>query len=155
MFRFIIVILFFLPVTGFSQLYINKTKSQVKHELGKKFLKKDSTSASITETDSTLLLKLRGAGIIESDHVYSFDKTGKCNSEKTITWCDSCHEKLLQPLLAVKKYNWKKINMNQYVSEFSASLFIEVQIDDDTYSFTIFKFSLSKKMYDSLLEKNN
>ena len=155
MFRIIIVILLFLPATGFSQLYINKTKSQVKQELGKKILKKDSISASITETDSTLLLKIRGAGVIEADHIYGFDRSGKCSTEKTITWCDSCHEKLLQPLLAEKKYNWKKINMNQYVSEFSASLFIEIQVSDDTYSFTIFKFSLNKKMYDFLLEKNN
>src|SRR5436190_13679426 len=124
MFRYIIVILLFWPAMGFSQFYINKTKSQVKQELGKKFLKKDSNSASITETDSTLLLKLRGAGIVESDHIYRFDKSGKCSSEKTITWCDSCHEKLLQSLLAEKKYDWKKINMNQYVSDFSASLFI-------------------------------
>ena len=155
MLRFIIVILFFLPATGFSQLYINKTKSQVKHELSKRFLKKDSVSAIITETDSTLLLKIRGSGVIESDHIYGFDRSGKCSTEKIITWCDSCHEKLLQSLLAEKKYNWKKINMNQYVSEFSASLFIEIQVIDDTYSFTIFKFSLSKEMYDSLLEKNN
>jgi hypothetical protein len=153
MFRFIIVILFFLPAAGFSQSYINKTKSHVKKELGKRYLKKDSISTTITETDSTLLLKVRGAGTIEADHIYSFDRSGKCSSEKTITWCDSCHEKLLQPLLAEKKYNWKKINMNQYISGFSASLFIEIQINDNIYSFTIFRFSLSKKMYDSLLEK--
>ena len=155
MYRIIIVFLLFLPATGISQLYINKTKSRVKQELGKKFLEKDSISAHITETDSTLLLKLRGAGFIESDHIYSFDKSGKCSSEKTTTWCDSCHEKLLQLLLAEKKYHWKKINMNQYVSDFSASLFIEIQISNDIYSFIILKFSLSKEMYDSLLGKNN
>ncbi|HMK27985.1 MAG TPA: hypothetical protein VK483_18285 [Chitinophagaceae bacterium] len=155
MFRFIILISLLLPATGFSQLYINKTKSQVKQELNKRFLKKDSISASITETDSTLLLKIRGAGVTEADHIYGFDRSGKCSTEKIVTWCDSCHEKLLQQLLADKKYNWKKINMNQYVSDFSESLFIEVQVMDDVYSFTILKFSLNKKMYDFLLEKNN
>ena len=155
MFRLIIVALFFLPVTGFSQLYINKTKSQVKQELSKSFLKKDSASANITETDSTIVLEIRGTGIRDADHIYGFDRSGKCSTEKTITWCESCHEGLLQQVLAEKKYNWKKINMNQYVSGFSESLFIEVQVNDDEYSFTILKFSLSKEMYDVLLEKNN
>ena len=152
MYRVIIVFLLIVPSTGFSQLYINKTKSQVKQELGKKFLKKDSISASITETDSTLLMKVRGTGATEADHIYSFDKSGKCSAEKTVTWCDSCFEKLLQPVLAQKKYQWKKININQYVSEFSAGVFLEIQVTGNTYSFTIFRLNFSRKMYKFLLE---
>lgn len=152
MYRVIIVFLFFVPATGFSQLYINKTKSQVKKELGKYFLKKDSISTTITETDSTLLMKLRGAGAIEADHTYSFDKSGKCSAEKTVTWCDSCLEKLLQPVLAEKKYQWKKINMNQYVSEFSSAVFVEIQVTGNTYSFTVFRLNLNRKMYRFLME---
>jgi hypothetical protein len=152
MYRIIIVFLLFVPATGFSQSYINKTKSQVKQELGKEFLKKDSISASITETDSTLLLKVRGAGVIEADHIYSFDRSGKCHSEKTVTWCDTCNEKLFQQLLAEKKYNWKKINMNQYIADFSAGMFVEIQVTNNTWSFTIFRLELDEKTYKSLLE---
>lgn len=152
MLRFIIGFLILFPLTGFSQLYINKTKSQVKQDFGKKFLKKDGISASITETDSSLLLKVRGSGAIEADHIYSFDKSGKCSTEKTVTWCDSCYEKLLQPLLVAKKYKWKKINMNQYISEFSAGFFVEIQVTGNTYSFTIFRLNLNRKMYRFLLE---
>ena len=152
MYRVIIVLLLFVPSTGFSQLYINKTKSQVKQELGKIFLKKDSIPTSITETDSTLLMKVRGTGVTEADYTFSFDKSGKCSAEKTVTWCDSCHEKLLQSLLAEKKYRWKKININQYVSKYSAGVFIEIQATGNTYSFTIFRLNLNKKMYRFLLE---
>lgn len=152
MFRIIIAILLFWPATGFSQLYINKTKSQVKQELVKIFGKENSITATITETDSTLLMKIRGANAIEADRIYSFDKSGKCSAQKTITWCDSCHEKLLQPLLAENKYKWKKINMNQYISDFSFGVFVEIQMIDNTYSFTIFRSNLSKKMYEFLLE---
>ena len=151
MFRIIITILLFWPATGFSQLYINKTKNQVKKELGKISGKENS----ITETDSTLILKVRGRNSIESDHIYRFDKSGKCSSEKTITWCDSCHEKLFQPLLANKKYNWKKINMNQYVADFSFGIFVEIQMTDTIHSFTIFRSNLSREMYKFLLETNN
>ncbi len=152
MIRIIIVILFFWPATGFSQLYINKTKSQVKQELVKISGKEKSINADITETDSTIVWKIRGANTIEADHIYSFDKSGKCSAEKTITWCDSCHEKLLQPLLADKKFMWKKINMNQYISELDSGVFIEVQHLDDTWSFTIFRAHLSKEIYKLLSE---
>lgn len=152
MFRVIILFMLLVPATAFSQLYINKTKSQVKQELGKIFLKKDSVTTSITETDSTLLMTIRGSGAIEADHIYSFDSAGKCSAEKTVTWCDSCLEKLLQPLLDEKKYQWKKININQYVSEFSAGVFIEVQVLGDTYYFTVFSLNFDRKMYKFLMD---
>jgi len=155
MFRIIIVILLLLPATGFSQLNINKTRSQVKQELGNTFGKEKNMTADITETDSTIVMKIRGANTIEADHIYSFDKSGKCSTEKTITWCDSCHEKLLQQLLADTNYKWKKINMNQYISSFEAGVFVEIQMTDNTWSFTIFRTNLSRKMYDFLLETNN
>jgi hypothetical protein len=96
MYRVVIVFLLLMPATGFSQLYINKTKSHVKQELSKYISKNDSITTTITETDSTLLMAVRGAGATEADHIYSFDKSGKCSSEKTVTWCDSCLEKLLK-----------------------------------------------------------
>lgn len=155
MLRSIIVILLLLPVTGFSQLYINKTKSQVKKGLASTFGKEKNKTADITGTDSTIVMKIRGTNTIEADHIYSFDKSGKCSSEKTITWCDSCHEKLLQSLLADKKYKWKKINMNQYISSFETGVFVEIQIMDNTWSFTVFRTNLGRKMYDFLLETDN
>lgn len=154
MYRVIIVFLLLVPATGFSQLYINKTKSHVKREVSKYISENDSITTNITETDSTLLMTFRGAGATEADHIYNFDKSGKCSSEKTITWCDSCLEKLLQPLLAEKKYEWKKINLNQYVAKFSAGIFLEMQISGDIYSFTIFRITLTKEMYTSLFENN-
>jgi hypothetical protein len=154
MFRILIAILLFLPATGFSQLYINKTKSHVKQDLSKSISKNDSITSIITETDSTILMSVRGTGATEADHIYSFDNAGKCSAEKTITWCDSCFEKLLQPLLAEKKYQWKKINLNQYVARFSAGVFMEMQITGTIYSFTIFRINLTKEMYTSLFENN-
>lgn len=152
MFRFIIAFLMLVPSTSFSQLYINKTKSRVKGEIGKVFFGKDNISASISETDSSLVMKVRGTGTTEADYIYSFDKSGKCSAEKTVTGCDSCHVKLFQPVLAQKKYRWKKINLNQYISKFSAAVFIELQATGNTYSFTIFRLKLKRKMYGSLLK---
>jgi len=150
--RLLFMFLMFAPSSGFSQLYINKTKSKVKEEIGKTFSEKKTISSTIAETDSSLVLKTTGPGSAETDHIYSFDKTGKCSTEKTVTGCDSCFDKLLQQVLALKKYRWKKMNLNQYISKFSAGVFVEIQAADNMYSLTVFRMHLKKKMYRSLFK---
>ena len=154
MFRSIIVPLLLVPSLSFAQLYINKTKSQVKEEIGKNFFGKDNISATISETDSSLVMKVRGKGTTEADYTYNFDSSGKCNTEKTVTWCDSCHEKLLQNVFAMKKYGWKKINANQYVSKFSEGMLLGTHVANSLYSFSIVRTNLNKKMYKFLLDNN-
>lgn len=148
--RFYFLIILFLPLAGFSQVYINQTKSKIKEEAATLLKGNDSLNAEYAESDSTLEIKIRGKNAMESDHIYKFDKLGKCISQKTITRCDSCHQKLLQPLLVLKKYRWRRINQNQYVAKFSENIFLEIQEIDQTYWFVIFKLNLSKKMYRSL-----
>jgi hypothetical protein len=137
---------------GFSQLFINKSKNDIKKAIGKPYIGKESIAAIITETDSSLTMKIRGKGATEADHIYSFDKSGNCSSVKTITWYDSCHEKLLQLVLAAKKYRWKKINLNQYLAKYSAGVFVEIQFSGDARSFTINRVNLTRKMYRLILE---
>ena len=149
-FRIIIALFLLAPIPAYPQLFINKTRGQVKKEISKVF----TENYNIAETDSSLVVKVRGTGAPGADHIYRFDKSGKCNFEKTITSCDSCHEKLLQQVLDVKKYQWKKINLNQYISDFTTGVFLEIQIADNVFSFTIYRTNFSKKMYRFLLENN-
>jgi hypothetical protein len=151
--QIIIVLLLLISVTGFSQQYINKSKSDVKKQLDKSTIKMDGISTRITETDSSITLKLEGPGGISTDEVYVFNKSGKCSSEKIITNCDSCYERLLKAVLDIKKYRWKLININQYVSKFSAGMFIETQAANHVYSFTILMTNLDRKMYKFLMKK--
>src|SRR5258706_2572778 len=137
--QIILVLLLLISVKGFSQQYINKSKSDVKKMLDKYPGEMDGISTRITETDSSITLEKKGPGEISTDEVYIFDRSGKSSSEKVISNCCSCYEQLLKAVLDNKKYRWKLINANQYVSKFSAGMFIEIQATGTIYSFMIFK----------------
>jgi hypothetical protein len=134
----------------FSQNYINKTKAQVKKELNEYISKNDSLNATVSETDVAIVLVIKGPKTLPADFIYRFDKAGKCISEKVVAGCDSCFTKYFQAVLDRKKYEWKKINENQYISGFAAKMMIELPPDSKNYSFVILRTDWSKQMYDLL-----
>ena len=142
-----------LSLSGFSQNYMNKTKAQVKKELTEYAAKNDSLNVTISETDTAIVLAIKGSNTLPADFIYRFDKAGKCMSEKVITDCDSCLNKYFQAVLALKKYEWRKINENQYISGFAARMLIELPADSKDYYFTILRTDWSKQMYNSLTDK--
>ena len=132
---------------------MNKSKAEVKKGLNKYILDNDSIKATLTETDSSLVLIVPGPKALPANFIYGFDKAGKCNSQKTIAWCDSCLNKFLQLALDEKKYQWKKINENQYISAFDDKMMIEISAVDKNYFFLILRTDWSKLLYDMLIEK--
>lgn len=146
------VLLLLISGTGFSQQYINKNKSDVKEKLDKAYFNFHGISVKIIETDSSITREMKGPGEVSSDEVYIFDRSGTCSSEKVITNCDTCFERLLKMVLAKKKYRWKRVNANQYVSKFSAGMFIEMQGANGIYSFTILNTNLDRKMYKFMMK---
>ena len=66
--------------------------------------------------------------------------------------CDSCYKKYLNDLLNQKEYAWKKINGNQYVSKFASHLMLELPFDKDDFTFTLFRASWTKELYDILIK---
>ncbi len=147
-----IVLLLLISAKGYSQHYINKNRSDVKEMLGKSFLNLPGTSAKIIETDSSITREVKGPGETIIQEIYIFDKSGKCNAEKTITACDSCIEKLLKRVIDNKKYRWKKINLNQYISKYTERLLLETQAINNKFSFTILRTGLDRKTYRSLIK---
>ena len=139
--------------SGFSQNYINKSRAQVKKELNEYTIRNDSLNASITETDTAIVLSVKGKETLVADFIYRFDKAGKCMSEKVITDCDSCFTKYFQAVLNRKKYEWRKINENQYISSFAAKMLIELPADSKDFYFTILRTDWSKQMYNLLTDK--
>ena len=143
----------FLPFAGISQTYINKSRSAVKKELARYSLANNNLKTSLTETDSSIIYLVRDPRTLKADFIYGFDRSGKCNSEKTITYCDSCKEKYLRTALNRKKYEWVKLNENQYVSKFSEKMMIELPMEDNDHSFIILRMDWTKILYDMLLKK--
>ena len=135
-----------------SQNYLDQKKAQVKKGL-QSYLKKNSQlSGSVNETDSTLVLSIKQGGSLPAEFVYYFGDNGKCNMEKVTANCDSCLQKYLKHALEQKKYKWKKINANQYVSSYEQKATLELPGDEKDKSFTILRTEWTKEFYKLLTE---
>ncbi|HEV7780668.1 MAG TPA: hypothetical protein VGO58_05355 [Chitinophagaceae bacterium] len=150
MIRIIIFLFLFAPVTAFSQNFIGKTRSHVKKELEKTIAKNDSLTITLSDNDSTLVFSYKEGKVQPVDFIYGFNKAGKCRSEKTIARCDSCFKKFLTAALGQKKYGWKKINENQYISKYSAQMMIELPANETDFSYSILHTEWTKELYESL-----
>lgn len=146
---FLIVTLLF-PILCCSQIWVNMNKQSIKMEFD--LIKKDNTAINlnISETDSTLLIEKTTSLTSRIDYSFQFDKNGLCKSVKTIYDCTPCYTKGLAVLLKIEKYNWKKINENQYVSNFEENLMIELPTDNDTNSIHLIRMEWTKVLYDLL-----
>jgi hypothetical protein len=143
----IILFLLLLPAAGFSQNFIGRSKAQVKKILQKQILKNDSLDITLTDDDSVLHYSIKAGKTLPADFIYGFTKSGKCQSEKIIALCDSCFNKFLKHVLSQKKYDWKKINENQYVSKYAARIMIELPPENTDFYYTILKTDWNKNMY--------
>lgn len=151
MIRIFLALLF--PFTVSAQQYFDKNKEQVKKELGEYAVKNKIADPVITETDSTLVLSIKEKAAEATFFTYGFDRlSGKCNYQVTTGGCDTCYKKYLKALLDKKSYNWRKINENQYISRFQDRLLIELPVEDNNRSFSLFKTQWTKQLYDMLLE---
>lgn len=148
--RIILLLLLTFPVSGFSQHFIGKTHAQVKKDLGKKIAKNDTLTIVMNDNDSTIVYSYQDKEAQPVDFIYGFNKAGKCWFEKVTAGCDSCFRKYLSALLAQKKYEWKKINENQYISRYADQLMIELPGNDKDYSFTILHTEWNREVYDML-----
>ena len=131
-----------------AQEYINKKKGEVITMLKIKY---QQTPLSVL-TD-TVKMKLENTFAMPFDYIFTFDKTGRCKSETIITRCDSCLTGLLQKVLDLKKFEWNKINENQYISKFEEKLMIELPAENYDHSFSIFKVEWTKVLYELLLKQ--
>jgi hypothetical protein len=143
----IILFLLLLPAAGFSQNFIGRSKAQVKKILQKQILKNDSLDITLTDDDSVLHYSIKAGKTLPADFIYGFTKSGKCQSEKIIALCDSCFNKFLKNVLSQKRYDWKKINENQYVSKYAARMMIELPQENTDFYYTILKTDWNKNMY--------
>ena len=149
-----IIIFFFalLPFSGFAQKYIDQKKADVKQELAKYIKDNEKIKATLSETDTSLVLNIPGTTTQQASFVYFFDKEGKCRSQKTTAKCDTCIDLYLQEALRQVKYKWRKLNENQYISSFEEKMIIELPADGKEFSFTILRSDWSKILYDMLTE---
>lgn len=151
----LILFLILFPCLAFSQTYINLDKAGVRKKLKNYVLENDSLKSEIKETAHSIHFTLKDPRTRPAEFIYEFDKAGKCMSERTIVDCDSCLRKFIQTALDRKEYGWKKVNENQYVSEFSKKMLLELPVDSADHHYSIIRTDWNKQMYDLLTAKQN
>ncbi len=148
--RILAFLLFASPFTAFTQQFIGKSHAQVKKELNKKLAKEDGLAVVMNDNDSTIVYSYKDDKAQPVDFIYGFDKHASCWWEKVSASCDSCFRKYLADVLAQKKYEWKKINENQYISRYADHLLIELPGLSNDYSYTILHTEWTREVYDML-----
>ncbi len=152
MLRVIAILLLFSSTQGSAQSYINKSKKKALAMLSKYEAGNGFQTPEILQTDSTITFSVKDMADRKSIFTYSFDVNGKCQSEKIQASCDSCFEKYIGQVLANKKYDWKKINANQYISKYSSKLMLELPPEINDFSYMIIRTGWKKKSYRLLFE---
>ncbi len=138
---------------AYSQGYINLKRNDVVSALKKKFQAADYNQATISLLKDTVKVIPADSRATDPVFIYLFDESGRCKSETIITRCDSCLSRLLQAALAQKKYEWKKINENQYISKFEDKLMIELPPENPDHSFSFLRVDWTRELYDLLIKE--
>jgi hypothetical protein len=114
-----------------GQLLVGHSKGWVKSELKYDF---KSSKTIINETDSTYTVLLRDTSKKPMNIYCLFNKKGDCISQKMEFTCDSCYNIFLKWTLAVKRYQWKSIPNNRYVSKYSKHMLVIINDADHYYT---------------------
>jgi len=138
-----------LPFIASAQNRLDKSKKELRADL---ISSAKNLKGTFRETDSSMILIATDTYKGEVQMIYRFDKDGKTISE-TFKACDTCIKSLLKAMLSRENFQWKKINENQYVSKFADRILLELPVDPENYSFTLFRAKWSKEVYDLLLKQ--
>ena len=144
------------PLYYFALLFliITARPASAQHYIGMSFseitkaFRQEKGSNVNTQDMLTFTYKDESAGNVQLK--FRFDGFGKCFYEEYVTTCDSCARNLLNTILGKEKYGWKKINENQYVSKYREFLMIELPVEPEDHSFSIFRTEWNKDTYKML-----
>jgi len=131
-----------------AQEFINMPYNKAEAALKKAYPGKSGQPAVYSRKDSILVQVSDLTQLI-----YVFDEKGLCMTETTKTRCDSCHDGYLKIVLDKKKYNWKKINENQYISRFEDNMMIELFPEGEIRTFSILRADFTRELYELLLKE--
>jgi predicted metal-dependent hydrolase len=144
------VLLLLSSFNSFAQRFINKNKPWVLKELQKYTAKPDTINAELKITDTTLAIEVTSPALKIADFMYHFDAAGKCSYENVNTYCIACFKKYLDGVLNRKKYKWKKINENQYISKYSSKMMLELPAEENKLSYRILRTNWTRELYNLL-----
>ncbi len=131
-----------------AQEFINMPYAKAAAAL-KKAYPGTSTQPDVYTRNDSILVRVNN----QSQLIYVFDEKGLCMTETTNTRCDSCHDGYLKIILDKKKYNWKKINENQYISRYEDNMMIELFPEGEIRTISVLRADFTRELYDLLLKE--
>jgi len=153
MMRIPFLIFCILPLFASAQLSLGETKQQIHQEIKQKLKEHTNSHHKLTETDSSLVLAITSANKSKVVYSYKFNANGYCSQQKITNDSDKAMQMQMDEILSVKKYNWKKINENQYISDFESGLILEFPPENTEHSLIIIKTEWTKEFYELLLSQ--
>jgi hypothetical protein len=130
-----------------AQDFINMPYGKAEAALRKAYPGENKQPAVDSRKDS-ILVRVNSL----SQLIFVFDEKGLCMTETINTRCDSCHDGYLKNILDKKKYSWKKINENQYISRYEDNLMIELFPEGDIRTISVLRAEFTRELYDLLLK---
>lgn len=149
---FFTALILIIPTLLQAQEAIGKKFSDVKTKIIRSEAKLADSTNKLKVTDSTLSFQKNISGI-QSEMSYRFNKEGFCIIEKFATASEKEYQKKLKTTLRKKKYGWRSLNLNQFISKLKKNILLEVQVIDGIYSISFIKTNLDKELYNLLLIK--
>jgi hypothetical protein len=150
--KIILLCCFLLPASlSFSQGFIGRSKKGTVRTLQAESKKSNFKQSPVETNDQYVVLHVKDSSFQPASFYYYFDERGKCNQEKTISFCDSCFIKYRDELLNRKQYEWVKINDTVYVSKFSKKRMLELHPNQPDKTMDLLKISWTKAAYHQLV----
>lgn len=85
--------------------------------------------------------------------VFVYDARGLCESEIFICPGDMLFTRQLEKILGKTKYQWKRLNENQFVSRFEDGLLLEISPEPPQRLFTVIRAGWTREIYELLLKQ--
>lgn len=81
-----------------------------------------------------------------------FDSTSRCNLETYFFSSEADQQAYLQKILSDPKWGWKKLNENQYISDFIHQRTLEVPPENSAGQFSVIRSAWTRTLYDLLTQ---
>jgi hypothetical protein len=145
-----ILCLLLLHTTTMAHGFISMKRPNIKKQLTE-FYNKNKVATRFEETDSTLICYvIDSAGADAGKFTYSFKKNNRCYKETAEGNCEPCFTKLFNDATLAKRYKWKKISDNLYLSKPLWNLTLIRSDEEQSFSYTIVKDYFSRTAHTRL-----
>ena len=92
---------------------------------------------NLTKTDTTLMLVSNDSKLSPCSVYCSFKKRGNCFFQKEAFSCDTCYKISLTVMLNKKRFKWKQIGTDRYLSKYRRHLLLAGNAEKHYYTLTM------------------